>query len=58
MRDDFERLMTVLQAALLNPPYGRDIEIKTRGYEPFASVTLQADQLAEFIKEAHDVSND
>lgn len=45
---EFEKVMTVVEAALQNPGQG-DIEIRTRGFNPSASVTVKAYVLKKFL---------
>lgn len=46
----FEKVMTVVRAALQNPHYAAEIELKTSGYKPSASVTVPAYVFEKFLK--------
>ena len=48
-QDEFNKLMTVVKAALQNPGHAQGVEIKTRGYDPSGSVEIEAYVLEKFL---------
>jgi hypothetical protein len=48
-QEEYEKLKTVVRAALQNPSSTQSIEIKARGYSPAASVTIEAYILEKFL---------
>lgn len=49
-QEEYEKVMTVVRAALQNRGYGDKIEIKTSGHEPAASVSVKANVFEKFLK--------
>jgi hypothetical protein len=49
-REMFEKLMTVVNAGDQNPASGNDLEIKTKGYQPSASVSIPSYLMKKFLK--------
>ena len=47
---EFEKLRTVLRAAVQNGIFHKTVMIKTMGYQPSASISIGADLLAKWLK--------
>ena len=48
-QDEYDKLKLVVEAALQNPGHCQGVEIKARGYNPAASVTIEAYVLEKFL---------
>jgi hypothetical protein len=47
---EFEKVLTVVRAALQNPNHAADIELSTTGHQPSASVKVRAYVLEKFLR--------